>query len=263
MHVIVGILGLAAVLTATFQLGHQGTFTGVFYGPAMLLVGLGPWCMAVTSYRSEELLVCAGNLLRAIRFHAARSRSQLFDELARFAAAVLTRQTAQALELADRAQSDLLRKLGPLVIRQYSAEDLERTASTAAFVQASGLKRSEDVFTTLARVAPAAGLVGTVLGLISLLRDLQRFDQLGPSMALALLCTLYGLVLANAVYQPLARLIHAYAAAALEESKLATRALLLVSAGKPLADLRRLFEAQARPEAEQAAPAGAALGGGQ
>src|SRR5205823_13399714 len=105
----------------------------------------------------------------------------------------------------------------------------------------SALKRSEDVLTSLARVAPAMGLVGTTLGLIGLLRDLSNFTQLGPSMALALLCTLYGLVLANGLYQPLARLVHVHAVVTMEEARLLSRALILVGEGKPLADVRALF----------------------
>ena len=103
------------------------------------------------------------------------------------------------------------------------------------------MKRSEDVLTSLARVSPAVGLVGTTLGLITLLKDLRNFDHLGPSMALALLCTLYGLVLANGVYQPLARLVHVHAVVTLEEARLLSRALILVGEGKPLADVRALF----------------------
>ena len=118
------------------------------------------------------------------------------------------------------------------------------------------MKRSEDVLTSLARVAPATGLVGTTLGLISLLKDLRNFEQLGPSMALALLCTLYGLLLANAVYQPLARLVHVHAVTRMEEARLLTRALLLVGEGKPLADVRALFgvssEAPAAPRIDLA-----------
>src|SRR5205823_4545346 len=96
----------------------------------------------------------------------------------------------------------------------------------------------------LARVAPATGLVGTTLGLIALLKDLRNFEQLGPSMALALLCTLYGLLLANGLYQPLARLLHVRAVAAQEEARLLTRALVLLGEGKPLADARALFGPQ-------------------
>lgn len=262
MHVVVGIVSLFFVLAGAVLLGHTGTFSGVLYGPALLLVGVGPLCVAVTSYRWEELSACFSALRRALGFHAGRSRLLLYEELSRFAAAVRGRQAAQAHEIAESASHELIRQLAPLVLRKYSSDDIERTAGTAAFVQVSALKRSEDVLTTLARVAPATGLVGTVLGLISLLKDLQRFEQLGPSMALALLCTLYGLVLANAVFQPLARLIHSFAAVALEESKLLTRALLLLTEEKPLADVRRLFESAGGAAASEPAPAVSSAAGG-
>jgi chemotaxis protein MotA len=263
MHVVVGIVALFFVLAGTVVLGQSGTFTGVLYGPALLLVGVGPFCMAVTSYRLEELLGTLSALRRALGFNASRSRLRLYEELSRFATAVRGRQAAQAHEIAESASHELIRQLAPLVLRKYSSDDIERTATTAAFVQVSALKRSEDVLNTLARVAPATGLVGTVLGLISLLKDLQRFEQLGPSMALALLCTLYGLVLANAVFQPLARLIHSYAAVAMEESKLLTRALLLLTEDKPLADVRRLFESAGGTAAPEPVAASSAAGGEQ
>ncbi len=66
-----------------------------------------------------------------------------------------------------------------------------------------------------------------------------------------MLCTLYGLVLANALYAPLARLVHVQAVATLEEAKLLTRALILVSEGKPLADVRALFGETAAEAADR------------
>jgi chemotaxis protein MotA len=107
--------------------------------------------------------------------------------------------------------------------------------------------------------------VGTVLGLIALLKDLSRFDQLGPSMALALLCTLYGLVLANAVYQPLARIIHSHMTVSVEEARLITRALVLIREDKPLADVRKLFELSdaGLPAMGSASPEIATSGGGE
>jgi chemotaxis protein MotA len=178
---------------------------------------------------------------RAVRFSATRSRAVLHDELSRFAAEVRRGRASEALGIAEAAQHELVRQLAPLVVKQYAPEEIERTASTASSVLASSMKRSEDVLTSLARVAPAVGLVGTTLGLITLLKDLRNFDHLGPSMALALLCTLYGLVLANGIYQPLARLVHVHAVATMEEARLLSRALILVGEGKPLADVRALF----------------------
>ena len=93
--------------------------------------------------------------------------------------------------------------------------------------------------------------------MITLLRDLRNFEHLGPSMALALLCTLYGLVLANGVYQPLARLVHVHAVATMEEARILSRALILLGEGKPLADVRALFGGET---AESAGHAEVALG---
>ena len=258
MHVAIGMLGFAAVLAATvFLEQREAAFSGLLYRPALLLLCLGPVFISLISHKAEEIFICGRTLLKAMRFSATRSRAILHEELSRFATEVRRGRPGEALAIAESAQHDLVRQLAPLVVKQYSAEDIERTASTASSVLASSMKRSEDVLTALARVSPAVGLVGTTLGLITLLKDLRNFDHLGPSMALALLCTLYGLVLANGVYQPLARLVHVHAVATLEEARLLSRALLLVGEGKPLADLRALFGSE---PGDAAARAEVALG---
>ena len=242
MHAVVGILGFAAVLFATVTLQRaDGGFGGFLYKPALLLIGVGPLFIALVSSKLEELVEVGREIARCIRFSAARSRAEPVDELGRFAADLRRGKPAEALAAADASGHALLRRLAPLVVKQYAPDELERTAAAAAFAQVSALKRTEDVLTGLARVAPATGLVGTTLGLIALLKDLRNFEQLGPAMALALLCTLYGLVLANGFYQPLARLVHVRAVVIQEESRLLARALVLVGEGKPLADVRTLF----------------------
>jgi chemotaxis protein MotA len=242
MHFIIGIVGLGLTLAYTLTQGHASGFGGVVHVPSLVLLGVAPLCMTVASYKFSELGGAARAVVRALRFSATRSRAQLYESLTQFAAEVRQRRPARALEIASQAPHDVLRQLGPLVVRQYSSADIESTAGTSLFCMVSGMKRAEDVLGTLSRVAPATGLVGTVLGLISLLKDLSRFDQLGPSMALALLCTLYGLLLANAVYQPLGRVIHSHMTVAVEEARLITRALVLIREDKPLADVRKLFE---------------------
>jgi chemotaxis protein MotA len=249
MHVVVGALGFAAVFAMAFLFEETQQFTGLLYPPALLLVGLGPPFIVLVSYRFGEIGRCLQAVWHASRFDAASSRRALYEDLTRFTTELRQRRFAEAMDAAERARNPLLRQLAPLALKQYDAESLERTGAAATYCVASALKQQEEILASLARIAPATGLVGTVLGLIALLRDLARFEQLGPSMALALLCTLYGLLLANALYQPLARLLHHRAAVLLEESKLLTRGLLLAAAGKPLADVRGLFDVAAGPEA--------------
>ena len=55
----------------------------------------------------------------------------------------------------------------------------------------------------VADVAPAIGMVGTIIGLIQLFSDLDDPASLGSAMALALLTTLYGLILSNLIAAPI------------------------------------------------------------
>jgi len=52
--------------------------------------------------------------------------------------------------------------------------------------------------------APAWGMIGTLIGLVLMLNNLEDPSSLGPNMAVALLTTLYGTVLANLVFVPMA-----------------------------------------------------------
>src|SRR5207302_8118157 len=86
MHVIVGLMGLAAVLAATVAGEQTHQFTGLFHKPALLLVGVAPLCIGLISYGFEEVRDCARELWQAVCTTPARARSRLYEELTRFAA---------------------------------------------------------------------------------------------------------------------------------------------------------------------------------
>lgn len=60
------------------------------------------------------------------------------------------------------------------------------------------------VFKATAEVAPAMGMIGTLIGLVQMLSNMSDPKAIGPAMAVALLTTLYGAVIANAVATPIA-----------------------------------------------------------
>jgi chemotaxis protein MotA len=61
-----------------------------------------------------------------------------------------------------------------------------------------------DIFTTMATYAPALGLIGTLIGLVQMLSAMDDPKKIGPAMAVALLTTLYGAIIANAFALPIA-----------------------------------------------------------
>ncbi|MGD9156977.1 MAG: motility protein A [Desulfobacteraceae bacterium] len=65
-------------------------------------------------------------------------------------------------------------------------------------------KLGADIFTTLGTFAPAMGMVGTLIGLVQMLQTMDDPSSIGPAMAVALLTTFYGSVMANIVCLPIA-----------------------------------------------------------
>jgi chemotaxis protein MotA len=64
--------------------------------------------------------------------------------------------------------------------------------------------KGADMFKAMAVYAPAMGMIGTLIGLVQMLSNMSDPAAIGPAMAVALLTTLYGAVIANAFAQPLA-----------------------------------------------------------
>ena len=64
-------------------------------------------------------------------------------------------------------------------------------------------KEAANIFRTMGMFAPMFGLVGTVVGIIKLLGHLTQIETIGPSMALAITTTFYGIFFANLVFIPI------------------------------------------------------------
>jgi chemotaxis protein MotA len=65
-------------------------------------------------------------------------------------------------------------------------------------------QRGQRVFEAIGEFAPAFGMVGTLIGLVQMLTNMSDPKSIGPAMAVALLTTLYGALIANAFALPLA-----------------------------------------------------------
>jgi len=125
-----------------------------------------------------------------------------------------------ALRIAERTRKEgtvALKKLLPslrdnpflsnacqLVLDGASPEEAESILRREADAAANRYRRTVDVLHRAGEVAPAMGLIGTLIGLVQMLGRLEDPASIGPAMAVALLTTLYGAMLAHMVFLPLA-----------------------------------------------------------
>ncbi len=102
------------------------------------------------------------------------------------------------------AEHDFLRKAITLAVDGHQP-DLVEDALMQEMQQATvRYETAEQVFRGVGETAPALGMMGTLVGLVQMLRQMDDPSAIGPAMAVALLTTFYGVFIANVIALPLA-----------------------------------------------------------
>lgn len=105
---------------------------------------------------------------------------------------------------ADRTFDPFLRLALELTVDGQSEADIRRILETEMRSAQDKSTRGASVFQTMGTYAPALGLIGTIIGMMGMLSSMQDPQSIGPSMAVALTTTLYGAVLSNLFFLPIA-----------------------------------------------------------
>lgn len=105
---------------------------------------------------------------------------------------------------ADASLPQYLRRGIGFALDGGAEEEVDTLLRLEAHAAAERDRHPTAVFRRAAEYAPAMGLIGTLIGLVQMLGRLNDPSAIGPSLAVALLTTFYGAVLANVVLNPLA-----------------------------------------------------------
>ena len=92
-------------------------------------------------------------------------------------------------------------------------------------------KLGQAIFTAMGMYAPAFGMIGTLIGLIKMLRTLDDPTQIGAGMAVALVTTFYGAVFANLIFLPIAGKLRTRSEKEVLERELIIEGILAIQSG--------------------------------
>ena len=104
---------------------------------------------------------------------------------------------------------------------------LERDNASAKKRHAMGAK----IFSAWGEIAPAMGMIGTLIGLVQMLANMSDPKAIGPAMAVALLTTMYGAILANVFCLPIAQKLENAAELEAANNELIIEGVLFIQAG--------------------------------
>ena len=138
-----------------------------------------------------------------------------------------------ALEEAAGALDDPFMKKGVMLIVDGTEPELVKSILEAEIDSMSDRhKANYSVFEDIAAQGPAWGMIGTLIGLVNMLNDMSDASKIGPSMATALITTLYGSVLANWFCFPASSKLKARSNAEYMSKSIVIEGLLSIQAGE-------------------------------
>lgn len=197
--------GLAVILVSIgVAMVIDGNALGVLVGPSSLvLVFFSTLGASVMAYGVDEIR----RLPKVVRTALRGEPPDLDDTVTTLAslADVARKEGMLALESRlDDVSDPGVRQTLQLVVDGLDGEQIEHLVRTDLDAVRERHEVGISMFQSLGGYAPTFGMVGTVIGLINMLQNLTDPEQLGVGMALALLTTLYGVMLANMVFLPVA-----------------------------------------------------------
>jgi chemotaxis protein MotA len=112
-----------------------------------------------------------------------------------------------------------------------------------------------EIFTTMGTFAPAVGMLGTIIGLVQMLMQMSDPSQIGAPMAVALLTTFYGTLLANLLFLPIAGKLKTRSKQELLIKQLAMEGVKSIQAGDNHRIVEQKLKAFISPRARETAEA--------
>lgn len=199
------------------------TIMGIILGLVLIVVAIVTEDSLLTFWSFSSILVVLGGVIAATLIHYPLARVLSIFKVLQIAfrenlqdpvriirtlvsmAEIARRDGLLALETEAQKETDAFLRRGLELIIDGTDPELVRD------IMETELEMTEDrhrlgagVLEFMGSCAPAFGMLGTLIGLIMMLKKLNDPNSLGPGMALALITTFYGLVLANLVFIPLA-----------------------------------------------------------
>lgn len=105
----------------------------------------------------------------------------------------------------EKIEDPYLAKAFNLVLDNINPENVREIMTHEIDSTAQRHQSGQDILGYMADAAPAFGMIGTLIGLVGMLGSLDNPSEIGPKMAIALLTTLYGALLANVIFIPLGK----------------------------------------------------------
>ena len=226
------VLGL--LLGVVFIIGGiltSGQIDSYIHIPSIIIVLGGTIASTLASFPLKNFLNTSRVIKKAFSYKET-SPDEVIEEIINLANIARKEGLLALEEYAEELQDDFLQKGIMLIVDGTDPELVRNILETELTFLEEIHMDGQSIFETMGTYAPAFGMIGTLIGLINMLKDLDDPSMIGPNMSVALVTTFYGSILANVVFLPLARKLKIRSKSEVLVKELTVEGLLSIQAGE-------------------------------
>ena len=198
---LVGMLGAIGFIVMAMILGSNGA-PGMFMDTVSVLIVLaGSIFVVLSKFTLSQFFGCGKAAAKAFMFKI-EAPEELIEKAVQLADSA-RKGGFLALEEADIPNA-FMQKGVNMLVDGHDADVVRATLLKDISLTEKRHETAIALFKSLGDIAPAMGMIGTLIGLVAMLSNMDDPKAIGPAMAVALLTTLYGAFIANVVAIPLA-----------------------------------------------------------
>ncbi|QLE86340.1 flagellar motor protein PomA [Shewanella sp. Scap07] len=196
---LIGLIGaFGFIIMAMVSSGGIAIFIDV---PSVLIVMIGSLFVVMMKYNLKQFLGAIKIAAKAFIFKIDKP-DELIEQSVTMADAA-RKGGFLALEEAEITNS-FMQKAVDMLVDGHDGDVVRDALEKDIALTEERHKTGVGIFKALGDVAPAMGMIGTLIGLVAMLSNMDDPKSIGPAMAVALLTTLYGAIIANMIAIPIA-----------------------------------------------------------
>jgi len=198
---LIGIVVAFGLVIVSIMMG--GPATWFINYPSIMIVFGGTMGATLIAYPLAEVLSVFG-VVKNVFFSRSNSAGKLVPLIVNFAKKARQEGILSFESQLKDMEDPFLAKGLQLAIDGMESSAIENVMSTEIAYVEERHKLGAEIFSTMGTFAPAVGMLGTIIGLVQMLMQMSDPSSIGAPMAVALLTTFYGTLLANLLFLPIA-----------------------------------------------------------
>ncbi|MCX6119938.1 MAG: MotA/TolQ/ExbB proton channel family protein [Proteobacteria bacterium] len=250
MSQLIGLSGI--IFTIWYVISHpHSSFNGYWDSSAAMLLGVMPPCILMLSHSISDLFMGIRLLFQSITSQHNKNQMEIIEVLTRASQLVRSDGMGALIPIRDRCRYDLLRDGMSLIINDFKPDEIRHNLMARINAKQTRMALATNLFENMSKLCPGVGMIGTLLGLIQMLSQMNDPAKLGGGMAMAMITTLYGLSIGTIIYGPWGEKIHLEAEKNHELDMMVVEGMLNIRSKKSSVHMKDIMKTYAAKQAPQ------------